>query len=261
MIQYSFSLQELEYYLLVLVRVTSFLFVAPFFSMSSVPARVKITFGVFVSYLIYQVTMPHVYPEYNTVVGYAIIVLKEGITGLLVGFSANICNSIVLFAGRIVDMEIGLSMANQMDPTTKENASVTGMFYQYMVLLILLLSGMHRFIIQALVETYELIPVNRMIINQEKMLDAWIQFLGDYIILGFRLCLPIFGVVLIVNVVLGILAKVSPQMNMFAVGIQIKLFVGLCVLFFSITLLPHMADLIYTQVKIVMVSFVEAMMQ
>ena len=65
-----------------------------------------------------------------------------------------------------------------------------------------------------------------------------ISFMVNYIVIGFRICLPIFCVILLLNAVLGILAKVSPQMNMFAVGIQLKILVGLAVLFFSASMLP-----------------------
>lgn len=260
MINYTFSLVDLEYFLLIFTRVTCFIFVAPFFSMSNTPARVKVALGVFVSYIIYQSPIPHVPVVYQTLFGFSIIVIKEGITGLLVGLGANICNSIVLFAGRTIDMEIGLSMANQLDPTTKENASLTGLIYQYSIMLILLMSGMHRFILQALVETYTLIPVNAAVFNQDALVTSMIQFMSDFFSIGFRICLPVFCVTLIVNVVLGILAKVSPQLNMFAVGIQIKVLVGFIIVFMTVSLLPFFSDLIYKEMKVMMVSFVEAMM-
>ena len=64
----------------------------------------------------------------------------------------------------------------------------------------------------------------------------------------------------ILNAVLGVLAKVSPQLNMFAVGIQMKVLVGLSILFLSTAMLPGAADMVYTQMKTMVASFVEAMM-
>ena len=65
---------------------------------------------------------------------------------------------------------------------------------------------------------------------------------------------------IILNAVLGVLAKVSPQLNMFAVGIQIKVLVGLSVIFLTVNMLPGAADFIYTQMKKIIVAFVEGMM-
>ena len=260
MIEYSFSIEELEYFLLVVVRITCFFFSAPFFSMNNTPNRVKIGLGIFVSYLIYQSTLPHEAVVYENVMEYATIIMKEACVGLLIGLAASICNTIVLYAGRIVDMEIGLAMASQMDPTTKEQTTITSVYYQYMVMLILLVSGMHRYLLQALAETYVLIPVNGAVFNLDSILASMITFMSDYLNIGFKICLPVFCVSLIVNVVLGILAKVSPQMNIFAVGMQINVLLGLCVLFFTTAMLPYISDYVYTEMKTMIVRFVEAMM-
>ncbi len=213
MINYTFTYGDLEYFLLVFIRVISFMFVAPFFSMSNMPRRIRIGFSFFVALLLYQ-SVPRQSIVYDTLIGYSVIVMKEVLTGLLIGFAANLCASIVSFAGHIVDMEMGLSMASMFDPTTKETSTITGIYYNYMVLLMLMISGMHRYLIQALAETYTLIPVNGAVIRTDTLLAAMLEFMANYIIIGFRICLPIFAVMTILNAVLGILAKVSPQLNM-----------------------------------------------
>lgn len=259
MLEYTFSYADLEFFLLVLVRVSCFVFIAPFFSMSNTPKRVRIGLSICVAVLLYQV-VPRRGVSYDTLLGYFIIVMKEAVTGLLVGFAANLCSTIVTFAGHIADMEMGLSMASMMDPTTKESATITGVYYNYMVLLMLMISGMHRYLLKALAETYLLIPVNGVVLEGDSLLAAIAGFLSDYIVIGFRICLPIFAVMIILNAVLGVLAKVSPQLNMFAVGIQMKVLVGISILFLSTSMLPGAADFIYTQMKKTIVTFVETMM-
>ena len=260
MVNFSFSIYDLEYFLLIFVRISMFISLAPVYGMKGVPNQLKIGLSFFISILLYPVTQPHEALLYNTIFGYAVIVAKEALTGLLIGFSVSICTNIVAFAGRIIDMETGLSMANLMDPTTKEMSSVTGVFYQYVVTLILLVSGLHRYLIQALAETFILIPVNGAVLNTDKLLSSMLTFMADYISIGFQICLPVFAVMILLNAVLGIMAKVSPQMNMFAVGIQLKVLVGLCVLFFTVGMIPKIGDSIYTEIKRMMVLFVESMM-
>lgn len=259
MLNYAFSIYELEYFLLILVRVSCFVFVAPFFSMKNTPANVRIVMSVFTAALLYQALTPAEYFEYETVLEYAIIVMKEAIVGLLIGFAANICISIVNFAGSIADMETGLSMVTLMDPTSRESTSITGVLYQYVVMLLMIASGMYRYLFAALAETYTLIPVNGAIFDSGELVQVMIQFLGDYVIIGFRIVLPIFCTILLLNAVLGILAKVSPQLNMFAVGIQMKIVVGLSVLFFTASMLPGIADFIFEEMKRMIVAFVGAM--
>ena len=260
MVDLSFSLSELEYFLLVFMRVASFVYIAPFFSTKGVPHNVKIGLSVFVAYIMYNFGPEHIYPEYNTVLGYGIIVLKEVSVGLLIGLGAQLCTSIVLFAGRIIDMEVGLSMANVFDPTTNEQSSITGVILQYGVMLILYTTGLHRYLLKALMETFTLIPVNGIHINTDKLLASLVTFLGDYIIIGFRICLPVFASITLMNIVLGLLAKLAPQMNMFSVGIQLKLLVGLSVIAITMSMLPNVCNFISTQIQQLVVSMVEGMM-
>lgn len=258
MIDYSFSYGDLELFLLILVRVASFIYIAPFFSMSNTPSRVRVGLAIFISVLLYQ-SGPKQEIVYDTLIGYSIIVMKEAITGFLIGFGANLCTAVVAFAGQVADMEMGLSMASLFDPTTKQQTTITGVYYNYMVLLLLMISGMHRYLLKAMAETYELIPVNGSVLHDEALLQALISFMGDYIIIGFRICLPIFAVMILLNAILGIMAKVSPQLNMFAVGIQMKMLVGFCILFATTAMLPDAAGFIYDQMKRMIVSFVKVM--
>ena len=260
MLNLSFSLYDLEYFLLVLTRVSCFVFVAPFFSMSNTPRHVRLALSFFTAMLLYETLTPEqMTVEYNTVVGYAAVVVKEAVTGLLIGLSASLCSTIVSFAGSIVDMETGLSMAQVLDPATNQQTSITGGLYQYIMMLLLIATGMYRFLLGGLADTFVLIPINGTIFNMDSLLASMLSFMSSYIIIGFRIALPVFCTTLLLNAILGVLAKVSPQLNMFAVGIQIKILVGLSILFVSVSMLPGAADFIFAQMKELMEDFVIGM--
>ena len=259
MVDLSFSIYDLEYFLLIFTRVSCFVFIAPFFSMNSVPARIRIGISFFTAMLLYQALSPADIIVYGTVMEYALIVMKEAITGLLIGFSATMCTSIVNFAGSVADMETGLSMVTLLDPTTRENTSITGVFFQYVLMLMMIATGMYRYLFGALADTFTLIPVNGAVFHSDRLLNSMLLFLGEDILIGFRIVLPVFCVILLLNAVLGILAKVAPQMNMFSVGIQLKILTGLGVLFFTAGLLPGTADFIFEKMKEMMIAFVGAM--
>ena len=259
MVDYSFPLEELEYYLLILVRVSCFIYIAPFFGMNNVPRTLKIAFSAFVAFVLYGAISPHIYPVYNTVLDYATVVLKEAVVGLLIGLGAQFCMLIVSFTGSIVDMEIGFSMAQIMDPTTRQQMTLSGILYQYSFFLLLIVTGMYRYLITALSETFTLIPVGGAELILYDLYNSFLDFMTNFIIIGFRIALPVFATTLLLNAVMGIMAKVSPQMNMFAVGLQLKVLVGLGVLYITITLLPAASDFIFSQMKVMMVSFVEAL--
>ncbi len=259
MIDYTFTYEDLEFFLLIFTRMSCFIFVAPFFSMNNTPRNVRAGLSFFVSLLVFQVLTPHEMPLYNSVIGYAALVLKEGMTGLLLGMGANICLSIVQFAGKISDMEIGLSMMQLMDPLSKSVSGFTGSIYQYSIILIMMITDMHHYFLRAIVETFTLIPIGGARFQSDKILTTTIQFLGDYVMIAFRLCLPIVASIMILNAVLGILAKTAPQINMFSVGLQLKILVGLTVLFLTISVLPSASEYIFKEMKIMMTAMVESM--
>ena len=259
MIDYSFSIYDLEYFLLILVRVSCFVYVAPFFSMKNTPANLRVAISFFTSLLLYQALTPAEAVTYSSLAGYTVIVLKEALVGLLIGLAANICTSIVNFAGSIADMETGLSMVTLMDPTSRESTSITGALYQYVLMLMMIATGMYRYLFGALADTFILIPVNGAVLRADSLVDSMLEFLSDYVIIGFRIVLPIFCSILLLNAVLGVLAKVAPQMNMFAVGIQLKVLVGLSVLFLTAGMLPGIGDFVFDEMKRMIHSFVGGM--
>ena len=258
MVTYSLSLATLEYYLIILIRVASFFYTAPFFGMQNVPRQVKIGLSMVVALLLYY-ALPAQVLEYETVLEYGAVVVKEAAVGIILGLVANICMNIVSFAGRIIDMEIGLSMASAFDPVSRENTTITGTIYNYLVLMMLMVSNMHHYIINAFCDTYQLIPMNFSDLHFDRVYLVFIKYLVDSILIGFRIVLPFFCATLLLNVVLGILAKVAPQMNMFAVGIQMKVLVGLMIMFLTISLLPTVSDFIFTEMKVMVVAAVNAM--
>lgn len=258
MVNFTFTLDNFEYFLLILVRITCFVYVAPLLGQTGIPNQVKIGLSFFTSILLYSVVAR---PEfsYESVVGYAVVVLKEGITGLLIGFAANICNSIVLFAGNIIDMDIGLSMATEFNPEMGTEMTLTGNLYYYLVLLLLTASNMHQYLIRAVCDSFSVIPIGNPNFNWEHLAGAMTRYMGDMFVLGFRIFLPFFACIMILNCVLGIMAKVAPQMNMFAVGMQLKILVGYVVLFLTFFLLPEVAEMVFDEIKTMVVLFAEGM--
>lgn len=258
MVNYSFSLDNLEYFLLIFVRISCFVYVAPFLGQSEVPRQVKIGLSAFTSLLLYNVLQR---PElnYTDVIGYAVIVFQEGITGLLIGFSANICNSIVLFAGNIIDMDIGLSMATIFNPETNSDSTISGNFYQKIIILILIASNMHLYILRAIGDSFSVIPIGGTQFNWQHIADTLGTYMCDMGVIGFRIYLPFFACVMILNCILGIMAKVAPQMNMFAVGMQLKVLVGFAVMFLTVILLPDAADFISDEMKKMVVMIIEGL--
>ena len=239
----TFTLEQLEFFLAVLMRISGFIFTAPFFNLKNVPFRAKIGFSLGMALVMFY-SIPYEPLEYNGVIGFALLIVTETLAGLILGFFANICYQILAFAGQLMDLEIGFSMINEMDPVTSAQVTVSGNFYSYAVMLMLMVTYMHHYLLEALVDTYTLIPIGGVTINP-LIYSVAVQFMADYFVLAFRIILPVFAAILIVNTVLAILARVAPQMSLFVIGVQLKVFVGLAVMIVMVKLLPGISELIF----------------
>lgn len=255
----SFTLQQLEFFLIILIRISGFVFTAPFFSLKNSPRSSKIGFTLMLSFVMFNIT-PYEPLEYVGVVGYTVIILENLVAGLMLGFLANVSYQIISLAGHMIDMEIGFSMVNEFDPVTSTQVTVSGTFYEYAVMLIMMVSYLHHYLIDALVDSFEIIPIGGVVINP-LIYNVGLRYIVDFFIIAFRIVLPIFAAILIVNAILAIMAKVAPQMNMFVIGMQLKVFVGFTVMLVVVQLIPSVADMIFDEMFELMrlaVSYFEA---
>jgi flagellar biosynthetic protein FliR len=202
--------------------------------------------------------LPNQNLNYTTTMDYAVIVIKEAIVGLLIGFAVYICNTIVLFAGHIIDMEIGLSMATIYDPQTKSQVSVSGQLYQNLFMLMFIVSGMQWYLLSALVDSFTAIPIDGATIRLT-IVNTFIGYISQYFIIGFRIALPVFACSLIVNIILGIMTKVAPQIHMFSIGMQLKIIAGLFIMFMTVTAIPNITAYLFDEMKQMMAVVINSM--
>lgn len=243
----NFTVENFEVFLLILVRISAFIVSAPFFSLSHVPGKIKVCLALYLSFLMYGVLAEQTV-EYNGLIELAVLIIKEAAAGLLLGYMTNICLYILNFAGNLMDMEIGFSMVTEFDPSTNISSTITATVYSNAVMLIMMVTYMHHYILKAFLDTFQLVPMGKVEL-QPQMYRVIVSFMADYFVLGFRIILPVFATMLILNVVLGILAKVAPQMNMFSVGMQLKVAGGILILVVVIGLLPQVSDIIYEEIQ------------
>lgn len=253
----QFTVEYLESILLVLVRISSMIVAAPFFNLTTIPRKVKVGMSVFLTIIALQV-VDYTTVEYSGTLGYAMLILQESITGLIIGISSGFCLYILNFSGHMIDMEIGFSMAMEFDPATSVQSTVSANLFGQLFLALFVVSDMHYFLIDAIYDSYQLIPIGGASVKGD-FIAVMLTYITDYFIIGFRIVLPVFSCILVINVVLGILARVAPQMNMFVIGMQLKVFVGLFLLFLVMGLMPNVTDFLFQEMQKLTKLFLEEM--
>ncbi len=242
----TFTVENLEFFLAIAMRISGFVFVAPFFSNSSMPQRAKLLLSFSVALVTFFVVPQDTPLEYSGVIGYAGVMISEAVAGMVLGLFANLAMYILSFAGQIADMEIGLSMVTQFDLTNNMQVTITSNILTYAVMLTMVVTNLHLYILRAVVDSFVLIPPGQVKLST-MLYEGYLGYLFDYMVLAFRIILPVFAALLIVNAILAVLAKAAPQMNMFVIGFQLKIFVGLAVLTLMLLYLPSISDMIFNQ--------------
>lgn len=244
----TISTLTLEAFLLVVVRTGCFFAAAPIFSNKAVNARIRVLVSACVSLAVFSVLDVSL-PQYDSVFSYSALILKEAFVGLAMGFISSIVMSVLVMAGEFIDREIGLTMSSNFDMNTGALVTITAELYDRLVSVIILITNMHFYILTALVQSFQLIPVGQVTPNIPVLYSTVLGFISQFFLIGFRIAMPVFLSATMLNIILGILAKSSPQMNMFAFGIQLKVSVGLLVLVLTIMFIPNIANFLMENMR------------
>jgi flagellar biosynthetic protein FliR len=168
--------------------------------------------------------------EYSNLLSFAVIVGKEFLVGVIIGFVSFLVFSALYIAGQIIDMQIGFGMVNVLDPTMNSQVPLMGNFIFILTTLFFLLADGHHVLISALYKSYSVLPINGFDFT-EAMVNNITTVFSEIFVIGFKISVPVIAAALMTEVALGILSKTVPQMNVFVVGIPLKIGVGLLTLY------------------------------
>lgn len=236
----------LDVFLLVFVRTISIFIATPVLSSRNIPAMAKVGFSIFLSLIVISIYPLELEVSSEDTVYFVVALIKEFLVGWIIGFASYLVFNIMSLAGQFIDSQIGFSMVSVFDPLSQIQFSVTGSLYYYLLVIMTLATHSHYYFIKALVLSFELIPLNGMVLTTE-LHYAMISFLNVFFAIAMQIAAPFFFVIIILDVVLGILARSEPQLNMFVIGFPIKIFMGLIVLLLTIGLFTFVSDRVLSE--------------
>ncbi|PKM49857.1 MAG: flagellar type III secretion system protein FliR [Firmicutes bacterium HGW-Firmicutes-7] len=249
----------LDVFLLIFVRTGSLFVSVPIFSNRNIPPIAKIGLAFFISTIIINVTDVSAPVASTDAIGFGVILIKEFFVGWLIGMCAYMVFSILTLAGQFIDYQIGFSMVNVFDPLSQIQLTITGTFYYYLVLLMILLTNTYHFFIRAIIKSFELIPIGQVVLSSN-LYDNFVGLMNQILLISMQIAAPFFFVMLLTDVVLGILARTAPQMNLFVIGFPIKIFLGLAVMLITLNIFPAVSDIITDKLVSVINNIIKGMM-
>jgi flagellar biosynthetic protein FliR len=172
--------------------------------------------------------------------------MKEICVGLTIGFTASFLFNAILFAGRLLDTEMGFTIVEIIDPMTDVLTTVTSQFKILVFSTLFLLLNGHYFLILAVEKSFDVIPIGGAVFRAGDISQLITKMVNDIFILGIRFAAPVYVVLLLSSLALGIIARTVPQLNVFFVGMPIKIILGLATLAIALPTLVIIFQDIFT---------------
>lgn len=226
-------------FMLIATRLSAMFIVAPVFSSRMIPARIKAGLVIIISYI----TLPIVAAEGGTVpegiVAFATLAVKEAIIGFAFGLVAQFLFAAFQTAGAFIDVTAGFAIAQTFDPTSNVSTSILGRWYNLVAIAAFLALGGHQLLVAGVVRSFTLAPP---LANPDlhAVVAGVLDQADDILLVVVQIGAPIIGALLITDVTLGVISRSVPQMNVFIVGLPLKIIVALAG---SAILLPAMIGL------------------
>jgi len=211
-------------FVIVLTRVSAFMMSAPIFSWVAIPIRVRVAVAFLTSIFFAMITSP--VESVNSIVAVFLLLANEVVYGIALGLTTTLLYSAVKMSGRIAERQMGMAMAEVMDPFTGERAQPIGMIMEILFIMLLLSVDAHHLFLRTIARSFEVFAPGT--IPEVTMLVKGIISAGSMMLMmALKLAVPVMGVFMVMTVVLGVLARIAPEMNIFFLSFPVRIGLGL----------------------------------
>lgn len=233
---FHISQGQFETFLLIVVRVSTMLFVFPVFASQQIPVLARIGLAFLFGFVLSH-TVPVMAPLADAGALLAAVV-SQVVIGLLVGFVAYLVFMGIQFAGEILDIQVGFAVANILNPETQQQVTVIGELQLTIATLVFLMSNAYIPMLQGIGGSFHLVPLPFVSLDPGVLTNV-MAFVADAFLIVVKIAAPPAVALFLVNLSLGLMARVAPQMNVFVVGFPLQIGVGLIMMAISLPLLGY----------------------
>ncbi len=241
-----FSTAEIIRFAIVLMRISGIMVFAPFFSNQALPVQVRIAFTLVTTFVLAPSLPLKNLPVELGLGNIAAIFANEILLGFVLGFAAMCVFAGLQFAGQIISFQLGFSLINVIDPQSNVESTVFSYLQNYIGLLFFLLINGHHWFLLAVNQSFSVLPVGGIQI-QAPLVEYMVRLSAEILVIALRIAGPVIAVTVITDVIMGVIGRTAPQINIIIVGMPLKLLVGFGCLSFSFYFLPRYLEGIYSE--------------
>ena len=209
--------------ILIMLRITAFIVICPGFSFKGLPNIFKIGLSFSIAAIVYTML-----PDFTLGGNFYLLIpiaIKETLFGLSMGYITKLVFSAVETAGHFIDFQVGFSMGQVFDPTMGASSSNYGRLLNWLSITVFFMLNMHHYMIESLIKSFEYVPLNSLDLN-DLGVSSILSLFSHVFELGFKLAVPIIIVVLTTDIVLGVISRTVPQINVLILGMPMKVMIS-----------------------------------
>lgn len=231
---------QFQKFFLVLARISGIFVMAPFFGSLNILPRIKAGLALFISLTIFGVVSQQISLVPNDLLTYSLLVFSEVVIGLIIGFMATLVISAFQISGELYSVPMGFGIVSTIDPLSQIEQPIISQIIGLFALLVFLGFGGHHMMLLALYKSYEIAPVLTLEDCSAVTKTIVTTFVAMFLT-AVKISLPVMGVLFLVTLAMGLLAKAAPMMNIMVLGWAITILSGLITLILLFPLLAKVA--------------------
>jgi len=213
-------------FVMVLTRISAFFMLLPVFGWKTIPVQIKVAITVLLAVFFSAITPLAIFPKQVSTLEAVLLIANEATYGLALGLVVVVTFSVVKFSGRIIERQMGLTMAQILDPLTGEETEPLGSLLEMIFIILFLNASGHHLFLLIISNSYEAFPAGS--IPTISVLAGGVIKAGSAMFFaGLRLAAPMLAAFLLLMVVLAVLARVVPEMNILFISMPLRVGLGL----------------------------------
>lgn len=224
----------------IFARLLGFFRLAPVFNRKEIPGMIKLSLILLITIILTPIVKPDV-----TIIkeSFVLSILLNMVVGAMIGYIAQLILLAVDAGGDMINMQMGLSSAMVLDPTTSSQVSIVGKCFQLLGLIIFIQLGGIYWLLTALIHSIEIFPLDATIIPLQQLvnMDYMVELSSNVLFMGLQIASPILLATLGQDIILGVISKTAPQVNVFQLSFLFKPVLGAAIL---VWILPMLVNII-----------------
>jgi len=251
------AVEKIEIFILVLVRIATIIFLLPLFTVNTVPPQVKAAVSLLLAFLVFPQLPLISFTIANSPVFFFMIVLEQIFVGMVIGFTASFLLYFVIMGGEFIARDTGL-MQGAMNPFVEFQSNLYSIFFPLILAIIFLAGGGHYFFLRVLFESFQYIPMGNFVWDTRSFAAVLILLSASSFVVAFQFAAPVLGALFLCTVTLGLMNRVMPQLQVWLLGVPMKIIFGTLIIVYSLPLMVQLFHANFEQLQRALLAVLRA---